>query len=74
MTTFISRERIPLSGTVKQKFLDANGNEFYWDIRIKEKIGEGRSCLCYDVEVEKGPQNVQRMILKQSSILRAIRL
>lgn len=61
----VSRERTPLSGKFKQKFIDVNGNIFFWDIIILGVKGEGGSCLCYDVEVEKGPMNQQRMILKQ---------
>lgn len=61
----VSRKRTPLSGKIKQKFIDVNGNSFYWDITILGVRGEGGSCLCYDVEVEKGPMNQQRMILKQ---------
>lgn len=63
--SLVSSERIPLSGTLKQKFIDASGNAFFWDITILGLRGEGGSCLCYDVEVNKGPMNCQRMILKQ---------
>ena len=62
---FAARERVPLYGVIKQKFIDVDGNEFFWHIHINRVIGEGRSCLCYDVEVEKGPANHQRMIMKQ---------
>ena len=62
---FAARERVPLYGVIKQKFIDVDGNEFFWHIHINRVIGGGRSCLCYDVEVEKGPANHQRMIMKQ---------
>lgn len=49
----------------KQQFRDVDGNIYYRNIEIIDKIGEGSSCICYDVNVETDKDVIQRMVMKQ---------
>ncbi|WP_448774129.1 protein kinase domain-containing protein [Blautia sp.] len=60
-------KRIPLTGKrVKMKFLDAEGQSYTYEVSIDDYLGEGTSCICYEVTVFKDQESLgQKRVLKQ---------
>lgn len=61
------RKRTLLTGKrVKMKFLDAEAQSYTYEVSIDHYLGEGTSCICYEVTVFKDQGSLgQKRVLKQ---------
>ena len=58
--------RNKLPGKVKMEFLDVEGNPYFYDVEVERCLGEGNSCICYEVKVKKSENDIgQKRVLKQ---------
>ena len=60
-------ERIRLTGEKRNiHFLDAAGKPYTYLMTVDRFLGEGSTCICYDVTVHKTPDDPgQKRVLKQ---------
>lgn len=60
-------QRVRLTGQrMKMGFLDVDGNPYSYDVDIDQYLGEGSSCICYEVTVYKNDRDLgQKRVLKQ---------
>ncbi|MEY8428650.1 protein kinase [Lachnospiraceae bacterium 46-15] len=60
-------ERVRLTGqSIKMRFSDVEGNEYVYDVSVDKYLGEGSSCICYEVTVRKNEKDIgQKRVLKQ---------
>lgn len=60
-------ERVRLTGEkIKMGFLDVDGNQYSYNVDVDEYLGEGSSCICYEVTVYKNDSDLgQKRVLKQ---------
>ncbi len=59
--------RIKLTGQrVRMEFSDVEGNPYFYDVDVERCLGEGNSCICYEVTVYKSENDLgQKRVLKQ---------
>ena len=60
-------ERVRLTGqNIKMSFLDVERNQYVYDVSVDKYLGEGSSCICYEVTVRKNEMDIgQKRVLKQ---------
>lgn len=60
-------ERVRLTGqNIKMRFLDAENSPYSYDVSVDQYLGEGSSCICYEVTVYKNKKDLgQKRVLKQ---------